>query len=399
MPGSRRALLAAGLVLALYSALSCAYALKAAPGNAPDERPHAEYVMHLMRHGSLPRWNWPSEPESREATQPPLYYFVASLALRPFAGLPPMAQFRILRIASSLWHVAALALLFAMARRLGGGASGALGPLCCSAFLPMFLFIGASVTNDAAANFAGAALLWFSLRREEGVRAGEAWGLGALWGFALLCKATVLPPIAVSLAALWEGTGRRKGPFLRGAGKAALAAALLGGWFYFRNVVVYGDPLGPSAGGGRGPSGYDPDRYAWEEIGKWGLLFFQSFWGRFGQMTQPMPDAAYWLLAGLSTAAAAGWARRWRGLIEAPGRKLLLLALGLALAQNFVYGFIMSYQPQARYSFAALSAWAVLFWDGLTAATAGWPARRRNFAALGLASLGLFVHLAAWKSL
>lgn len=382
----------AGLLLVCAAALLFAQALRIVPGNAPDEAAHVEYVLHLASKGTLPVWNWPAQPRSYESFQPPLYYAGAALVLRAAAPLPPKARFIALRLYSGLLHLGALFFVCALGRKLGGG--DGFEALCAGAAVPMFFFIGATVTNDAAANLAGAVLLWrfVVVPRRAGPRGAVL--AGAAVGAALLCKTTLLPVAALSLVSLVDlRPGRRAGSAIRLA-TASTAALLVCGWFYWRNVQLYGDPFGVSR-----IAAYDQDRFAWTELGRWLLLFFQSFWGRFGAMTQPMGWWAY-ALALLATAAAAwGWLRDSRRLWALPGRPLLAAALSLTLAQNIWYGFFMSYQPQARYSFTALAAWAVLFSDGLRAATTALPPAVSRRAAWAAALLAAALHAAAWASL
>ncbi|MFA5139317.1 MAG: glycosyltransferase family 39 protein [Elusimicrobiota bacterium] len=340
-----------GLMIWVAYALLCGLCIaRIEPGNAPDERAHAEYALHLARTGSLPDPHaWPADPYAYEAHQPPLYYWAGSLALRALPVSSPLGQVRTLRAVSTLCHLAALVLTYLLCRRLGMSAAAALGPTALAALLPMFVFIGSTVTNDAAVNLAGTAILLATAASASGLWIGLAMGLG------MLSKSTLLPVAGACLLYLLVKERAWKKVCL-----ALLTAALIAGWFYLRNLRAYGDPWGYSHS-----SAYDPNRFGLSQLPSWLILYFQSFWGRFGQMTQPMPTAVYVLLLAWTGLALGGWTRDWRTLARKPGRPLLLLALGLALAQNFVYGFFMSYQPQGRFSFIAIAAWAVLFWDGL----------------------------------
>lgn len=378
---------AAGLLL------SCAYALKIAPGNAPDEQAHAEYVLHLSRYGRLPVFRWPQEPYSYEAVQPPAYYLLCRAVLRPLKGVSLRRQILAMRLTSAALHFFAICLLGAMASRVASAGLGGLGPILALMSVPMFFFIGAVINNDAAADLAGAALLYLATRKPGASRSREALVLGSAIGLALLCKITVMPVAAAGLASLWSGKGDRVRPSLERIALALAAAAAISGWFFIRNIRLYHDPTGFAP-----MWAMDRDRYAWSQLGWWFVLFFQSFWGRFGQMTQPMPAPAYWALALFCALAAGGWIRERRRLWGLRGRPVLAAALALTLAQNFVHGFFHSYQPQARYSFVALPAWAVLYSDGLSV----WlPAKGglRLWLLGGAGIVILAVHWAAWNSL
>ncbi len=372
-------------LLAVFFLLAAAYGLKNGPGNAPDERAHTENIVHMARTGRMPAYHWPRAPHSYEAYQPPLYYWLGARVHKLLGGARPRVRFAALRLLSILLHLAALVFLWRMAVRLDGR-KAALAPLGVMALHPMFIFIGASVSNDSAANLAGAALLYFAVRLEgRPAKKADGWILGAVTGLGLLSKITIGPAAAAAAFSLWR-SGRPKQLV-----QAAATALFISGFHFRRVLMLTGDPSGM----GVLQSQYDPNRYAFSEIGRWGGLFFQSFWGRFGLMTQPMPLWAYLLAGALTLAAAAGWIHSWKKLSIRPGRRLLLLAFGLAAAQAFVYGFFLAYQPQARFCFPALAAWAVLFCDGLSVWTRRMDGKWIWAAALIAASL---LQWGAWRA-
>ena len=374
------------LTLAAAAALLAAYAMRVPPGDAPDEPAHLEYAASLARTGRLPVWRWPLQPLSYESFQPPLYYAGAAAVLRASGGLSPRGRFLLARLFSALLAAAALAFILRLGRDLDAGD----GPLLAACAVPMFFFVGGTVNNDAAASLAGAALLWRAATAARGAPVRDGVLAGALVGAALLCKLTVLPEAAVLLAV---SCVERRRPRPAALAAAAAAALLLCGWFYARNMSLYGDPFGLSRIGA-----YDRDRFAWSQLPRWLGLFFQSFWGRFGWMTKPMPGWAYWAAAAATAAAAAGWALDFPRLRRRPGRAVLAAAGLLALAQNVWYGFFASYQPQARYSFPAFAAWAVLSSDGWAALGSRLPPPARRAAAWGAAAGAAALHLAAWRS-
>ena len=390
--------LAPGLLLGAFLLLSACYAFTVAPGNAPDEREHVEYVLYLSSHHALPVWNWPADRTTWQARQPPLYYLLETAVLQPFRSSPPLWGLRAMRLFSALLHLAAVFLVWRAARALYGDGWMSLGPPLLLAALPMFTFIGATVNNDAAANLAGAALLCLLVHAAAHKKPLSAWTVGFVGGIALLCKATMLPVIAVTLFALLPSPVHGRGVGGESARKLALAVgliAVLAAWFYLRNALLYGDAMGVGARFAQ----YDPDRYAWSQLSTWWAILFSSFWGRFGQMTQPMSLAAYAEAALLTVAALAGWIRDWDRLSRLPVRRLLLAALALTLLQNFIVGFFMSYQPQARLSFTALAAWAILSWDGLHATYERFPASSRTRLAWIAAALLVFLNVDAFTHL
>jgi hypothetical protein len=364
--------LAPAAALAASFALSAAFAFRTAPGDAPDERAHAKYVLELRERGRLPEWNYPADPDSYEAHQPPLYYALAAAFTLPVRSAPALTQLRAMRLFSAILHVLALWAAWLLFSSLGAGP----GPLAAMLAVPMFAFIGGTVTNDAAANAASALLLAAAFTGQAPPRR-RALVVGLVSGAALLCKATVIPIVGIALLSIY----RQKRDWRAAAVAASLTLAVAGGW-YLRNALRFHDPIGYG-----GMSSYDTHRFAWSESGRWALLFFESFWGRFGRMTRPMPWPAYALACVLTLGALAGWAKHGRKLASRPKRGWLALAAALAVGQNIVYGFFLSYQPQARFSFIALAPLALLAWDGLSVWFEGKPRRfRRGAAAAGLAA-------------
>lgn len=382
--GAERAGLA--LVLALHLALALAFNARVPLGGAPDEPAHAACVSDLL-HGRMPVWDWPRRAEGYEAHQPPLYYAAAALWDLPLRRAHPALQLRWLRLFSTFLHLLALLCLWRMAR-LCLGPGRALAAAAAAAALPMFAFIGASVSNDALANLAGALLLWRWLeeRRVPGGK-GQALRLGALIGLGLNAKATLAAPALVVLAErVW--VWRREAGLRPALGRSALLGAAALGLclpLFARNLALYGDLWGLAR-----TALYDPHRFGWSRLPEWCALFFQSFWGRFGWMTSPLPGWSYFLLLALSALALAGLVKEGRRVLAGDAGALLLF-FGGVLAQTFCYGFLRSFQPQARFSFVALGAWAALFVIGLEAWGKELPpaARRATGVLLALGALGL----------
>ncbi|MBI5242228.1 MAG: DUF2142 domain-containing protein [Elusimicrobia bacterium] len=350
---------ALALLLGLHLALGIAFNARMAIGNAPDEPAHAHYVETLLKTGRPPVWNWPREPLSYEAVQSPLYYAAAAAWALPVRGLPPVFQVRWIRAFSTLLHLLALLCIWRLACGFAG-AGMALASTAVVALLPMFLFIGAQVGNDSLANLCGALLLmvWMAhVRRGPGGPA-DAAALGAVAGLGLLAKATLAAPILCVMAErAW--TWRRDASLRRNGGTLLLAALPFWALIFGRNLLLGGGLWGiaPNAA-------YDPGGFGLSRLHVWLRIFFESFWGKFGWMTQPLPGWTYLVLLAVSVLSLAGLIAGRRRLLQGE-RALLLLVFCAALAQNFYYGFVLACQPQARFSFITLGAWAPLFCAGL----------------------------------
>jgi len=342
------------IVLA-QSVLGFLYLRKTAVFNAPDEPYHFAYVAFLSQRGHLPEASGPRL--FSEAIQPPLYYLSALplYRLTQRRALPDCV--RALRAQNLLYAVLNVWLIFLLIRRLCGEKTALLSA-AFAAFLPQYLFIGASVSNAPLANLLATAALYGGLgilerpnSRRNIVFEGLAIGLGLLAKLTTACCAA-----AAIFTYAWSG--RREA--LKTSGRAAAVAILgvfAGGWPLWRNYRLYGGIAGEHAM-------FHESAMHWRELGFWSVKLFESFWGLFAWMASPLPRPAYVLLAFSTLAAAAGfflWARAHREDLRRPGMLLMFSAAVLAFAQTFYQGFLHARQPQGRYLFPALAPIAMMF--------------------------------------
>lgn len=199
-------------------------------------------------------------------------------------------------------------------------------PLLAAALValnPQFLFTTALVTNDALLAALATAILWLCLGASDQIRLGPAVArfllLGLLFGLALITKqsALLLGPLL-----LWAGW-RAGGALGRTVGLTlawGITALLVSGWWFLRNLQLYGDIFGLAAF----TSEFAGQPFSWGDPAAWrgGLSqLFGSFWGRFGWMTIHAPPWALWIYAALCGLALAGWLlRRTGGQGDAPER-------------------------------------------------------------------------------
>jgi hypothetical protein len=375
------------LILLAYALLAAWYSQAIPLGEAPDEVPHFTYVRYLAQHGRLP-----DTAEEHEAFQPPLYY-AAAAALTFWIEDEPGAPFAVrhnayydvadprspknllLHTAAESWPYRGWAQAWHLARLL----SIALGivtiwaiyhlgrvvfpevpaiPLAMAglaAFNPQFLFLSAVLNNDNAATAFSALILWQMAALLHDLHPG--WQrpllLGFLLGLGLLSKASlaVLAPVvglAVALAPV-IGNGRQaarsqggamasgareRGPVLRSAALGLVlcfgAAALVAGWYFLRNWVQYGDPLGWAfvlETNARREGGLTLEVLAWLFRG-----VFRSFW--LGWIGIAFDEIVYWILGLVCLVGAAGFGlwllRRWSRLPAGTRWTLILLALHAA---------------------------------------------------------------------
>ncbi len=429
-------------LLAAFVFLASLFSFVTPPFEAPDEIWHFAFVHQLVTLRALPV----AEPDTQalwrqQGTQAPAYYAGAALLTslidqsdfpEVFAranphraiGEPDAAINRNYLIHHRQaerfpWRHSVLALhvarlfsvflgavtVFAVYRslRLLLTPDDALLGAAFAAFLPQFVFISASVSNDTAINAAAALVLWqlTAMLAEGGrPRRSRLLKLGVTLGLALLSKLSGLGLVGVSaVAVLWLAwRSRSVRSVLDAALWTGLPAVLLAGWWYVRNWRLYGDllawemweanillrviPAGPS-----------------QILGELGGLE-RSFWGLFGWLNLPYPSWVYLALrvVGIVVAlglvihlvriARAAYAQRtWRDSFSV-SHAILLLWL-LVLTVSWLRFMRVAPAAQGRYFFAALPVLALLWTLGWT----GWGSsfgRRTGWsvtAVLGLMTL------------
>jgi hypothetical protein len=240
---ARRARLGLLALILLYLFLGAGYALLMPPWEAPDEAAHYQYARTIARTGRLPKLE-----ENYEATQPPLYYWLAAGPLWLLDRLnpawvdadPPPANFDnitrpvpvfdwthewynvqhvvaplALRLLGVAGGALALWLIYRAAERMVPGQKAlALATAAVTGLNPQFLHIAASVNSDVLALIVGAAGFWLLAVLATESRPGWQllrWAALAVLAVALV-KLTLLPvAAAVLLAVVW-----RLAPLYRG---------------------------------------------------------------------------------------------------------------------------------------------------------------------------------------
>jgi hypothetical protein len=232
--------------------------------------------------------------------------------------------------------------------------------------------LSGAVNNDVPAALCGAAVLWACMRLvRDGPSVRDDVVLGLLLGLALLTKFNLLAllgliELAYVLAAWPERDWRA---FLRGTLVVLGSAALVSGWWFWRNEVLYGEPTGfqrvTELWGARTPA--EARSILRLEL----PMAWSTLWGRFGYGQVPMPAPVYRVLGWLSMAGGAGLVlmavRRVREPAARPAHVVLLLAsVLLAAAVLFAYILVSPAGAMGRFFFPGLPAFALLLFLGLS---------------------------------
>ncbi len=401
----------------------------------PDEHTHYHFAQHVAQTGTLPVQAEEQDargPWEQEGSQPPLYYLMAAplVALAggdlaedglwvndqntmgtpalvgnenrfvhdpavegwPWRGWVLAAHLG--RLLSSLLGLVTVLSVFLVARRILGGRPWlGVAAAALTAFNPQFLAVSSTFGNDALiialSSLALALLLRIWDQLEAGAEAADLArtvpALAVVAGLAPLAKISGLTLLAFTVATLTWLSWRRRSltTALATVGPVLLGAALLSGWWYLRNLQLYGDLLGFSRMHPGGTLRQDFAWLKWLRTDAFGELkgVWLSSWGLFGWFTILLPGWVYGLITALSAAALAAlvfWGRRLAGLDRA---RLAWLGLwALLVGASLLRWLSITKGGQGRLLFPALAAGATFLVAGLAAALARTDTTHRRLA-------------------
>ena len=410
----------------LFIALAVAYSLASPLYESTDELRHFRYVRHLIVYRSLPVQR-PDVPRA-QSHHPPLYYTLGALVsgwvpiaqevyyeptvnpywayrywevsddnknqylhgdeVEQFGKLPylygvALAVYAV-RWMTVLIGAGVVWLTYRIGREiLPDQPALAVGGAALVAFNPQFVYLSGAINNDIPAALCGAAVLLVCVRlARDGPSVRTDVTLGILYGLALLTKfhlLALLPLIGLAyLVAAWP---TRVPPHtlphshtpnwrtslmqtVRGILIILGLAALISGWWFWRNQALYGDPTGMSK-----------VNELWAgrpAAGNWGVILqslpylWSSLWGRFGYGQVPLPQPIYQVMLVFCVLALAGYLLPRRGSLPL-GAMLLLGATSLIFVAVVSYYILI--QPagaMGRFLFPGLPAFALLLCLGLS---------------------------------
>ncbi|MHB1294785.1 MAG: hypothetical protein ACYC4R_07280 [Anaerolineae bacterium] len=338
------------LLLAVFVVLGVRFAHSVPPFEAPDETWSFTYVRYLAEGHGLPDLSAePPDPARAGLHQPPLYYAIGGLLtggiwidsevpvyeLNPYAalGVPHttanknavlhfaggertneagLLALLVLRGFSLLCATATVYLAYRIALEFAPGRTPfALAVAALVALNPQFVFTGASGTSLAMMVMLCTLALYLAVRVATGRAA--TWrdaavlgavcgltGLTAVWGLAV----AVLVPAAYAIQALsWQPRRLRRELVVPVAVSLGVMVAVCG-WWYVRNVVLFGTLLGPVA----------PSASAAEGAAHLSLVgvvralvdSVPSYWGVFGWLNVLLDESYYTFVRILTALATVG---------------------------------------------------------------------------------------------
>jgi len=401
------------LLLAVYLTLAVAYSLASPLYEPTDELRHSRYVRHIIVYRCLPVQR--VDAPRAQSHHPPLYYTLGALVSwwvpveQEVYYEPPINP----HWAYQYWEVSddnknqylhsddeffqegpfhgivlAVYMVRWMTVLIGAGLVWltyrigreiipdqpvlAVGAAALVAFNPQFLYLSGAINNDIPAALCSAAVLWMCVRIVRGgssVRTDVT--LGLIYGLALLTKfnlLALLPLIELAyVLAVWRT--RDWSTLLRPNLIILSLAAVISGWWFWRNQVLYGDP-----------TGMNRLNELWEggpAAGNWWLVqqslpyLWSSLWGRFGYGQLPLPQVIYQGLFLFCVLALAGYLlpRRRPSPLASVDLAVLTLLGFTPLTFTLVVFYYIMIQPagaMGRFLFPGLPAFALLLLLGLS---------------------------------
>jgi len=428
---TEHALIAA--IVAAFTLLGLAYSVVTPVFEASDEKWHYPMVKTVADNWSLPvQEPGVDTPWRQEGSQAPLYYALSAVAtfwidtsdmaavrhLNPHvdAGATPdgnvnlvvhdpaLERFpwrgtalavHIIRFLSVLMSAAAVTFTYLIAREvLPDRPALALGAAAIHAFTPMVVFISASVNNDNLAVLLSSLGLWMLVRISNHKSQitnplREYLPLGIVLGLAALTKsqALALAPLTALVVTVRAVRRRSWREFVTGGLATALPLLLIAGWWYLRNLRLYGDLTGiemfTQILGQRDVPADLPQ--LWRER----FSFLAGYWGNFGGINVPMAAWVYRALNVIVPVAAIGLlitlvkSQITNRKSRKPGiRNLLFDICNLPPALCLLWALLVfipwllwariTWSSQGRLVFYAISVWSLLLAMGI----AGWLPRR-----------------------
>lgn len=333
------------ILLITFLSVAAGYSILIPPGEGVDEIPHFHYVRYVKEQRRLPRqlMTLEEDVEVRMGHHPPLYYALGALVIAPIDTSDFNTVFQtnphfvwLENTGANGWNVMlhfgqdtfpwqkavlALHLVRVFTVLLGGIAVyslystlnlvfpkedwAPLGGTALIAFNPSFLFMSSTVHHDTLQATIFAVAIWWSIRFLSEERRYDSVIAGLIIGAGLLTKisgAALAATMGVVLVIKALHKQNLKWLFTEGL-QIFGVALLVAGWWYIRNQLLYGDPLGWEMFLNIHRHMVRGGPYTWEIfINEFLGQIGRTFWGGFGYMHITFPEITryLWWLAGVA---------------------------------------------------------------------------------------------------
>ncbi|MEL6269214.1 MAG: glycosyltransferase family 39 protein, partial [Chloroflexota bacterium] len=443
------------VIAGVFVVLCALYAFATPIFEASDELWHFGMVDYIATNRTLPVQNPDIETRyEQEGSQPPLYYAIGALLIHridrsdydtharmnPHArvGIPgsvrnknivlheqlnlPLQQtvlaVYVLRAFSVLLGMVTLIAVYAAAINLGGSSYAALATGLV-AFNPMFLFITASVNNDNMVTMLNSLVIWqLVVMAWHGFRWQRSLFIAIVISLASLSKLSgnVLVPAIVALATYVAWRDNHWRGFITLGVLMAVAWAVIAGWWYWRNIQLYGELFGTQMMVAVAGPRMEP--FTFQTILDEFEGFRIAYWGLFGGVNVLTFQVYYRLMDLLVIAAVGGLAfalrdvlpylwrtmtRYRRPLTILDALNLYWLVTAVLFTLIFVTGLVsvivwtaQTYASQGRLLFPFVAASGLLLASGLMY---WWRGKKWHFAAALVGAYAVFALVVPFVSI
>lgn len=324
---------AALVILLGFILLAAAYSRATPPFEPPDEGPHFLYAHNILVEGGLPLLEDRASVFASQSTHRhhmPLYYLVGALLisgtdrsdvdqfltqnhlaligvvainnqnlyLHPFDPPPDGAlrAIHILRAYSIALAAGTLLLIYRGASRLFSPRLGVIAMLL-TASIPTFIFISASISNDnLVILLVTAGVVWcIEVWQRARLSTRDAALIGVILGGTALSKHNGLVLFGIVGLIVLVGALMRRWSWRAAVQALAIAgaiSALLAGWWYVRNLDLYGDLLAMQASQGIWGRGDSINTTAQGVLDEARGIYY-SFWMTLGHLNVGGPEWLY----------------------------------------------------------------------------------------------------------
>jgi hypothetical protein len=206
-----------------------------------DSFGHVIYIWYLLKTGRIPLAN-----EGWSLFHPPLFFAVAAAMWRLLQRVDPIRVMHLISLAFSLLGLVPAYVTYLIVRR-SFPASQLLRVVAPAfvLFLPVCIYTAPMIGNEGLHAVLCAVSIYCLLRTVTTATLGWSVALGVALGLALLTKFTAIGLVVASIVVLavtgWQH--RRIGFSTKSLAVTLALCAAISGWYYARNVVVFGNPF------------------------------------------------------------------------------------------------------------------------------------------------------------
>jgi len=248
----------------------------------PDEIAHYAFVEYFAKNNNIPVMI----PAYVEYFQPPVYYVLQGIILKPFLSSSIIMQVHVLRLLSIVFGVLTVFMTYKIAKLLfPKNESLILISTSFVAFLPSFMNMNAGITNDNMSNFMAALIIFMMLKIIYSKTSYKYYAfMGVVCGIALLTRINLIPFVAATIVVFFfkakEGKKFNIKKFIKICTIVYGIAFIISSWWYFRNFNLYGDFIGFAAMKMSSPQDVlEINKLFFARLYGWA---FVTFWATFG---------------------------------------------------------------------------------------------------------------------